>query len=69
MGLRIGTMFVVLVTSGIGVFAPLLLTKLPFTSINTTALMVVKQFGTGVVIATAFVHVSLSSYPTRISWS
>ena len=57
--LRIGTLFVVLVTSAIGVFAPMLLVKLPFRIINTMTCMGIKQFGTGIIIATAFVHVSL----------
>ncbi|KAF3387584.1 Zinc-regulated transporter 1 [Penicillium rolfsii] len=54
--LRIGTLFVVLITSAIGVFAPLLLAKLPFASINSVVSTVLKQFGTGIIIATAFVH-------------
>jgi len=60
-GLRVGTIFVILVTSAIGVFAPLLLKKLPLGAIGTNALMVVKQFGTGVIISTAFVHVSVTN--------
>ncbi|KGO71853.1 Zinc/iron permease [Penicillium italicum] len=54
--LRIGTLFVVLVTSAIGVFAPILMMKLPFASINGVVATVIKQFGTGVIIATAFIH-------------
>lgn len=56
--LRIGTLFVVLVTSSIGVFAPILLMKLPFASINGVVSTVIKQFGTGIIIATGFIHVS-----------
>lgn len=56
--LRIGTLFVILVTSAIGVFAPMLLAKLPFAAINSVVMTVIKQFGTGIIIATAFVHVS-----------
>jgi hypothetical protein len=56
--LRIGTLFAVLVTSAIGVFAPILLSKLPFAAINCVVSTVIKQFGTGIIIATAFVHVS-----------
>lgn len=55
--LRIGTLFVVLVTSAIGVFAPILLLKLPFAAVNAVFSTVIKQFGTGIIIATAFVHV------------
>ncbi|KAJ5960056.1 uncharacterized protein N7479_007206 [Penicillium vulpinum] len=54
--LRIGTLFVVLVTSGIGVFAPILLMKLPYASINGVVSTVIKQFGTGIILATAFIH-------------
>lgn len=56
--LRIGTIFVVLVTSAIGVFAPMLLAKLPFAAVNSVVMTVIKQFGTGIIIATAFIHVS-----------
>ncbi|CAG7973161.1 unnamed protein product [Penicillium nalgiovense] len=54
--LRIGTLFVILVTSGIGVFAPMLLMKLPSASINGVVSTVIKQFGTGIIIATGFIH-------------
>ncbi|KAJ5675948.1 hypothetical protein N7462_008845 [Penicillium macrosclerotiorum] len=54
--LRIGTLFVILVTSAIGVFAPILLAQLRFASINAIVSIILKQFGTGVIIATAFVH-------------
>ncbi|KAJ5222321.1 uncharacterized protein N7469_008561 [Penicillium citrinum] len=54
--LRIGTLFVILVTSAIGVFAPMLLAKLPFAAINGVVMTIIKQFGTGIIIATAFVH-------------
>ncbi|KAJ5130280.1 uncharacterized protein N7515_006319 [Penicillium bovifimosum] len=54
--LRIGTLFVVLATSAIGVFAPILLMKLPNASINGVVSTVIKQFGTGIIIATAFIH-------------
>lgn len=59
--LRIGTLFVVLVTSSIGVSLPMLLALLPFHSLNTWVSTVVKQFGTGVIISTAFIHVSSPS--------
>jgi zinc transporter 1/2/3 len=56
--LRIGTLFVVLVTSSIGVFAPIVLLKLPFAAVNAVFSTIIKQFGTGIIIATAFIHVS-----------
>jgi zinc transporter 1/2/3 len=49
---------VILVTSAIGVFAPIVLLKLPFASINGVVSTVIKQFGTGIIISTAFIHVS-----------
>lgn len=54
--LRIGLLFVILVTSGIGVFAPILATS--FTRIKTgnIVFVILKQFGTGVVLSTAFIH-------------
>lgn len=58
MGLRVGSLFIVLVTSAIGVLAPLLLHKLVIGSIGANILMAVKQFGTGIIISTAFIHVS-----------
>jgi zinc transporter 1/2/3 len=66
MPLRIGTLFVVLVTSSIGVFAPILLMKLPFASINGVVSTVIKQFGTGIILATAFIHVSKLGLDGRI---
>lgn len=57
--LRIGTLFVVLVTSAIGVFAPLVVVMLPVKALNPVVSTVIKQFGTGVIMSTALVHVSL----------
>ncbi|KAL5339520.1 ZIP zinc transporter-domain-containing protein [Aspergillus crustosus] len=56
MPLRIGTLFVILVTSSIGVFLPMALVKLPSATINVWASTIIKQFGTGVILSTAFVH-------------
>ncbi|KAM0425439.1 hypothetical protein ACHAPT_009228 [Fusarium lateritium] len=54
-GIRIGMLFVVLVASSIGVFGPILMsTFMPIKS--NIFLIVLKQFGTGVIISTAFVH-------------
>lgn len=55
-GLRVGSIFIILVTSGLAVFGPLLIHKLPFGKINTTLFTIIKQFGTGIIISTAFVH-------------
>ncbi|PQE29710.1 zinc iron transporter protein [Rutstroemia sp. NJR-2017a WRK4] len=54
--LRIGLLFVVLVTSGIAVYAPILMRKLLNVDPTGTVFTVVKQFGTGIIISTAFVH-------------
>lgn len=50
----------ILVTSAIGVFAPILLAKLPFAAVNVWVSVVIKQFGTGIILSTAFVHVSVT---------
>ncbi|KAJ4170805.1 high-affinity Zn(2+) transporter zrt1 [Fusarium falciforme] len=54
-GLRVGLLFVILATSAIGVFGPILLHKMMPTKLN-LVLIVLKQFGTGIIISTAFVH-------------
>ncbi|RKL15166.1 hypothetical protein BFJ68_g5804 [Fusarium oxysporum] len=52
-GIRIGMLFVVLVASSIGVFGPILMsTFVPVRS--NIVLTILKQFGTGVIISTAF---------------
>ncbi|KAL4936157.1 hypothetical protein BDV06DRAFT_233672 [Aspergillus oleicola] len=56
MPLRIGTLFVVLVTSSIGVFLPMGLVKLPSRTINVWVSTIIKQFGTGVILSTAFLY-------------
>ncbi|GAB7361692.1 hypothetical protein MBLNU230_g1739t1 [Neophaeotheca triangularis] len=55
-GLRIGLIFVVLVTSGLGAFAPILMARYPVFPRTNAVLLVLKQFGTGVILSTAFVH-------------
>jgi solute carrier family 39 (zinc transporter), member 1/2/3 len=46
-----------LATSAVAVFLPMVLDKLPFRAINSLVFTGIKQFGTGVIIATGFVHV------------
>ncbi|RDA87016.1 hypothetical protein CP532_3228 [Ophiocordyceps camponoti-leonardi (nom. inval.)] len=53
--LRVGLLFVILATSAIGVFCPILLQSLLPRKLR-LAFVVLKQFGTGVIISTAFVH-------------
>jgi zinc transporter 1/2/3 len=57
--LRVGLLFVILATSAIGVYLPILTTR--FTSITTDSILfaMLKQFGTGVILSTAFVHARL----------
>ncbi|KAF5673202.1 zinc transporter [Fusarium heterosporum] len=54
-GLRIGLLFVILATGALGVFGPILLQKMMPSSLS-LVLLVLKQFGTGIIISTAFVH-------------
>lgn len=58
--IRVGTLFAVLFTSALGVFLPVCLEKFASGKISINGLLFtfLKQFGTGVIIATAFVHVS-----------
>lgn len=66
-GLRIGTLFVILVTSAIAVFGPVLLTRVFHMAVNGLAFTAVKQFGTGVIISTALIHVSNQwRWPTHL---
>ncbi|EOA84555.1 uncharacterized protein SETTUDRAFT_90653 [Exserohilum turcica Et28A] len=55
-GLRVGLLFVILVTSAIGVFTPILTRKFNLVGDNNIIFVVLKQFGTGIVISTAFIH-------------
>lgn len=54
--LRIGLLFVVLVTSALAVFAPILLGSYIQNKAVNFCLMILKQFGTGVMVSTAFIH-------------
>lgn len=47
-------------TSTVAVFGPMILTKFFRFNPDSFVLVVVKQFGTGVIVSTAFVHVSLA---------
>lgn len=54
--MRVGLLFVILVTSAFGVFMPILTTRFNLISQNNIIFTILKQFGTGIVISTAFVH-------------
>jgi zinc transporter 1/2/3 len=64
--LRVGLLFVILVTSTIGVYVPILTTR--FTSITTNSVIftTLKQFGTGVILSTAFIHVRLPDKSLKV---
>ncbi|CDR44315.1 CYFA0S14e01882g1_1 [Cyberlindnera fabianii] len=64
--LRIGLLFVILVTSAIGSFGPMVLTSLLNLSFESIGFTIVKQFGTGIVISTAFVHLITHA---QLMWS
>ncbi|KAI8267675.1 Zinc transporter 3 [Colletotrichum sp. SAR11_239] len=53
--LRIGLLFVILVTSAFGVYFPIFMIKWMPTKTH-TIFLILKQFGTGIIISTAFVH-------------
>lgn len=56
MGARIASVFVILVVSGLGAFFPLLALKNRFFTIPQWVLFIVRYFGSGVIVATAYVH-------------
>ncbi|KAL8940341.1 MAG: hypothetical protein Q9216_002853 [Gyalolechia sp. 2 TL-2023] len=56
MGIRIGTLFVMLATSSIAVFGPILLVRFANVRPGGYIFTILKQFGTGVIISTAFIH-------------
>ncbi|KAI5908340.1 Fe(2+) transport protein 1 [Candida parapsilosis] len=64
--LRIGLLFVILVTSAIGSFGPLVLRSFFKISSENIIITIVKQFGTGVVISTALVHLMTHAF---LMWS
>ena len=54
--LRVGLLFVILVTSAFGVFLPILTTRFNIISQTNIIFVILKQFGTGIVLSTAFIH-------------
>ncbi|KAJ2850903.1 hypothetical protein IWW36_001529 [Coemansia brasiliensis] len=61
-GLHIGAIFIVLAVAGLGVFLPVLGHFVPQLHIPRTALTMGKHLGTGVIIATALVHMLPGGY-------
>lgn len=56
MGARISSVFVILVTSAFGAFLPVLSAKGSFIKLPSWLFFGAKYFGTGVIVATAFIH-------------
>lgn len=56
MGARISAVFVVLVASSFGAFFPILSSKYSFVRLPSWCFFIAKYFGSGVIIATAFIH-------------
>ncbi|KAF2279794.1 Zip-domain-containing protein [Westerdykella ornata] len=54
--LRVGLLFVILATGTFGVFMPILASKFTRMSQKSIFFVILKQFGTGVVLSTAFIH-------------
>ncbi|KFY23974.1 hypothetical protein V493_05526 [Pseudogymnoascus sp. VKM F-4281 (FW-2241)] len=54
--LRIGLIFPMLFASALAVYAPLIMTKMLKMNGSNIVFTIIKQFGTGVIIATGFVH-------------
>lgn len=56
MGARISAIFVILVSSAIGTFLPLLSSRYSFIRMPSWVFFIAKYFGSGVIVATAFIH-------------
>ncbi|KAG0299682.1 high-affinity Zn(2+) transporter zrt1 [Dissophora globulifera] len=56
MGLHIASIFIILAASAAGVFMPVIASKVRVLRISDRVLTLGKQFGTGVILATAFIH-------------
>ncbi|CAH6721069.1 zinc-regulated transporter 2 [[Candida] jaroonii] len=56
MGARISSVFVILITSSAGAFLPILSSKYSFIRMPSWLFFGAKYFGTGVIVATAFIH-------------
>lgn len=56
MGARISAVFVILFTSSFGAFFPLLSSRYSFIRLPDACFFIAKYFGSGVIVATAFIH-------------
>ncbi|CAE6484096.1 unnamed protein product [Rhizoctonia solani] len=55
-GLRVASLFIILVTSSLGAIFPILASRLRFLNVHKSIFEGAKYFGSGVIIATAFIH-------------
>ncbi|KAH7335131.1 ZIP-like iron-zinc transporter [Rhizoctonia solani] len=55
-GLRVASLFIILVTSTLGAVFPILASRLRFLKVHKSVFEGAKYFGSGVIIATAFIH-------------
>ncbi|CAB4445925.1 unnamed protein product [Rhizophagus irregularis] len=62
LGLHIGALFIVLTTSSLGSFLPVMSKKFPKFKVPSYIFFFCKHFGTGVIVATAFIHMLPSSF-------
>ncbi|KAF9023512.1 Zinc/iron permease [Hymenopellis radicata] len=62
MGLHIAALFVLLISSGLGVFAPVVFGGLKQRPWLSTTLFILKHFGTGIIISTAFIHLLMHAF-------
>ncbi|ABN66523.1 low affinity zinc transporter [Scheffersomyces stipitis CBS 6054] len=53
---RIASVFVIMIVSGIGSFLPLISSKCPSLNVPPTVFFIIRYVGTGVILATAFIH-------------
>lgn len=56
MGARISSIFVILFASGLGAFFPVLASEYSFIKMPPWCFFIAKYFGSGVIVATAFIH-------------
>ncbi|RGB34153.1 Zinc/iron permease [Rhizophagus diaphanus] len=62
LGLHIGALFIILATSSLGSFLPVMSKKFPKFKVPSYIFFFCKHFGTGVIVATAFIHMLPSSF-------
>lgn len=55
-GLRILSVFIILISSGLGSFFPVLASKYSFIRLPNWCFFIAKYFGSGVIVSTAFIH-------------